>query len=121
MFLFAVPYTIDMERRWTSFNSEITNSEFLAIPAHDRAALFGAMKAYRLALPGGFVVKNYGDGLMMIKAANKTQGRCLFFSVRESGGEEVLTALLAYKKETQEVPANVLATAKARMKTPKGE
>lgn len=68
-----------------------------------------------MEVAGGFVVKSYGDGLMMIKAANHTQGRCLFFTVREEQGDEVLTALVAYKKETQEAPERVIETARKRM------
>ncbi len=91
------------------------DKEFRAIPSTDLADLFGAMKAYRQELDGGFTIKRYGDGLMMIKANNRSQGRCLFFSLKEDDGVEVLTALLAYKKETNEVPKRLLDTARDRM------
>jgi hypothetical protein len=74
------------------------------------------MKAYQMKLPGGFLIKSYGDGLMMIKAANRTSGRCLFFSSAMEAGTEILTALLGYKKETDEVPKQVLDTARARLR-----
>lgn len=73
------------------------------------------MKAYRLELETGFVVKSYGDGLMMIKAANRTAGRCLFFMVSGEDSDS-LVALLAYKKESDEAPKRVLETALERMK-----
>lgn len=61
-----------------------------------------------MELPGGYKVRSYGDGLMMIKATNRTSGRCLFFSVVELDGVEVLTALLAYKKESSDAPLHLL-------------
>ncbi|MGV3616121.1 MAG: type II toxin-antitoxin system RelE/ParE family toxin [Fimbriimonas sp.] len=110
-----------MPRRWTSFDSEVTNREFLALPEDDRKALFGAMKLFRLEAAGGYVVSNYGDGLLMIKAANQTQGRCLFFTIREVDGVEVATALLAYKKESQKAEKQKMETARQRMRMARGE
>jgi len=79
------------------------------------------MKKYADNEPSGWVVKDYGAGLFMIKAANQTQGRCLFFTVRpqETVGQastEELVALLAYKKETQEAPDQMIETARQRLK-----
>jgi len=79
------------------------------------------MRAYEQELDIGFVVKEYGEGLLMIKAANRTAGRCLFFSVQELEGTEVLTALLIYKKESQEAPKHVVETARERLKRCKEE
>jgi hypothetical protein len=104
-----------MARRWRSFDQETTDQEFLSIPLTDMIALFDAMRLYALEAPGGFVVKSYGKGLMMIKATNQTSGRCLFFTVSDTEGDQALTALLAYKKESDEVPARVLTTARQRM------
>ena len=93
-----------------------TNRELLALPEADFLRLTAAMKAYAIEEPSGYVIKNYGEGLMMIKDASHGQGRGLFFSVRIVGGEEVLTLLLAYKKESQEAPARVIETARRRMR-----
>jgi hypothetical protein len=107
---------MNMSRRWSSFDTETTNAEFLVIPQPDRAALFGAMKAYKLGLPSGYTLKNYGDRLQMIKASNRTAGRCLFFSVQKAGEDELLVVLLAYKKETDEAPKRLVETARHRMR-----
>lgn len=87
-----------------------------ALPQEDYHRLSAAMLAYRLAAASGFQVKNYGQGVMMIKDDSRGQGRCLFFTVRQEGGEEVLTALLVYKKEGQKAPTNQIAVARARMR-----
>lgn len=78
------------------------------------------MNAYAREIEGRYVLKNYGDGLLMVKATNQTQGRVLFFAVHEENGVEILTALLAYKKETQEVLANIMATARQRLRNTRG-
>ncbi len=114
--MYDIAYTIDMPRRWRSFDIVTTNRELASLPTRDFLSLTDAMRSYRLELEGGFIVKSYGQGLMMIKATNQTQGRCLFFSIAAgSDGAEVLIALLFYKKETQEVPISVLETARQRM------
>lgn len=110
-----------MSRHWSSFDRDVTNREFAEIPGRDLAALFRAMKKFGLYDPSGWVVKDYGDDLRMIKAANQSQGRCLFFTTREvlgNNGEahEELVVLLAYKKETQEAPAAVIERARQRMR-----
>jgi hypothetical protein len=104
-----------LTRRWSSFNREVTNREFAALPQRDYADLTQAMKAYRQDIGAGYELKNYGGGLMMVKSSSGTQGRCLFFTIREEAGVEVLTALLIYKKETQEVPRRIEETARERM------
>jgi phage-related protein len=103
-------------RHWSSFDYDTTNREFLALPGRDRAA-----PKYAKGEEGRWIVKDYGDGLMMIKPSNRTQGRCLFFTVREIEGHEELIALLAYKKESQGAPARVLDTARERMRRARGE
>ena len=92
-----------------------TNRELLALPQTDFLRLTAAMKAYAIDESSGYVVKSYGDRLMMIKDASHGQGRGLFFSVRVVGGEEVMTLLLVYKKESREAPARVVETARRRM------
>jgi hypothetical protein len=62
------------------------------LPARDAADPFVAIKAYRLEEERGFVIKGYGDDLTIIKASNRTQGCCLFFSLSEVDGAEVLAA-----------------------------
>lgn len=74
------------------------------------------MLHYRMGHGVGFVTKHYGKGLMMIKAANRTAGRCLFFCAPPSdAGETTLIALAAYKKESVDAPERVLAAARHRM------
>lgn len=102
-------------RRWRAFDSETINRELSALPKEDFLHLTQAMLAFRKAQGSGYVVKNYGDGLLMLKDDSKGQGRCLFFSIRKQGDEEVLTALVVYKKESQEAPARVIKKARQRM------
>ena len=106
-----------MTRRWISFDYEVTNKEFAALPVEDRQSLFKAMKAYGEVAESGFVVKDYRGGLYMLKPTNRTQGRCLFFRKVKKSDSETLVALLIYKKESLEVLRNILATAKQRLAT----
>ena len=62
---------------------------------------------------GGYVVKGYGDGLLMIKATNGRSGRCLFFTLDEED-PTLAIALLGYKKESDEAPKNLVAAARER-------
>lgn len=100
-----------MRGRWTSFDTPTTNAEFLTIPQPDRRALFYAMERYAEGDDVGFEVKDYGDGLLMIKKRGPA-GRCLFFS--HDSEEKLLVALLAYKKESDEAPKNLLESARER-------
>ena len=72
----------------------------------DRIGLFEAMKLYRIGASTGYVLKSYGNRLLMIKPKNG-QGRCLFFCLNEKAGKQELVALLAYKKEGQKLPQRV--------------
>jgi phage-related protein len=72
------------------------------------------MKLYRQDAGIGYLVKNYGDGLWMIKPQHG-QGRCLFFMIAKSTESTELIALLAYKKESRKAPDRLLALAKQRM------
>ena len=55
--------------------------------------------------------KNYGGGLLMLKK-NRTSGRLLFSNDPECGPRPV--SLLFYKKESDEAPAHLIATARER-------
>lgn len=61
----------------------------------------------------GYVIKDYGDGILMIKATNGTSGRCLFFTIDEDE-PTLAVALLGYKKEGTEAPKAVIQTARER-------
>ena len=88
----------------------------LTLPPEDYYRLSQAMLGYRKASGSGYVVKNYGRGLFMIKDDSRGQGRCIFFSARQEQGDELLTALLVYKKESREVPARVIEAARKRLR-----
>jgi len=90
--------------------------QFKSIPYEERARLFRAMKLYASFAEIGYVVKNYGSGLHMIKRSDG-QGRCLFFLSHEEEGVQTLVALLAYKKETQKLPERLRRLALERMKS----
>ncbi len=109
-------YTPTVTRRWRAFDAETINKEMRDLPQEDYFRLSQAMLAYRMDTGSGYVVKNYGEGLMMVRDGSHGAGRCLFFSVREEQGVEVLVALLVYKKESQEAPKRVIDTARQRMK-----
>ncbi len=81
----------------------------------DCIRLFGAMKLYANDAGVGYIVKSYGDGLMMIKP-KESQGRCLFFTVIENSERQTLVAILAYKKEGQKLPERVRKLAQERIK-----
>lgn len=102
-------------RHWSSFDSSVTDREFAALNVDDRVSLFEAMKLYRMDAGVGYVVKSYGQGILMIKP-KAGQGRCLFFGVVETQGSLELVALLAYKKESQKVPRRLLDLASERMR-----
>jgi len=73
------------------------------------------MKLYGIEAGKGYVVKNYGEGLMMIKPRDG-QGRCLFFCTAQQADVVSLVALLAYKKETTKLPDRVKDLAMTRMR-----
>lgn len=107
-------YHIAVVRKFEAFDQATINEEFLALTRADFRDLTHAMAQYQRGEESGYIVKNYGDGLMMIKG--NRQGRCLWFSTdRIEDGIQVLTALLVYKKETMRVPDRILQTARERM------
>ena len=63
-----------------------------------------------------YIVKAMETGLMMLKASNRTSGRCLFFFKESSGDKVRLVALLFYKKENAEAPKHLIETAHRRMR-----
>ncbi len=103
-----------MIRKWQAFDVETINREMLALTQEDKAKLHSAMKECRQNSGIGYIVKSYGNEVMMIRANDHSQGRCLFFSVSEVNGVQILTALVVYKKEKDEVPASVLKRAEKR-------
>lgn len=105
-----------MGGKWESFNEVVTTTEFLTIPQPDQGALKYAMERYGKGQNVGWVLKNYGDGLMMLKAKNRSAGRCLFFMISETDPARFV-ALLFYKKESDEAPAHIMETARQRMAT----
>lgn len=103
-----------MARRWESFHEPTTTAEFLSIPQPAQAALKYAMERYAKGQDVGWMVKDYGGGLSMLKPRNRTAGRCLF-TARPEGGTERLIALLFYKKESDEAPNALIEAARKRM------
>ena len=114
--MYDIPYNNDVTRHWKSFDKRITDKEFQSLAIDDRIGLFEAMKLFALDASIGYTVKNYGEGLMMVKPKDG-QGRCLFFTQIEKAGQLELIALLAYKKEGQKLPISVRRTAFARKKS----
>jgi phage-related protein len=90
--------------------------EFFELPIADAQELRLAMGLYQKDAGIGYDVRSYGDGLRMLKPTGGAAGRCLFFRADVVGGLEVLTVVLIYKKESQEVPAHVMDTARKRMR-----
>jgi len=52
----------------------------------------------------------------MLTDGGRGQGRCLFFKVIKVKDEELLVALLFYKKETPKAPERLIDTARNRMR-----
>ena len=107
-----------MKREWAYFDPETVVAEFAALPAKDRAKLLALMEHYRtvgLDNPSPAMVDDYGDGIKRLRHIKSAyQGRLLFFAVDRTAGFERLIALTVYKKESQDVPQNVLDRAKSR-------
>lgn len=95
-----------------AFDEKRIAKELDDLPRHDRAKLVAALEAFEDGEEAGWSVKLYGDGLKMITDSGRGQGRCLFFF--EVDGDAVIVKI--YKKETQDVPKAVLATALRRKK-----
>lgn len=114
-----------MKRKFEPFDAETIKKEFFAVPEPDASNLKAAMSLYQRDAGIGYEIKNYGEGLMMLKATNRSQGRNLFFvsetTVDAETGEQTerLIVVLIYKKESQEAPARIIETARRRMKETK--
>lgn len=106
---YGMAYNAWVTRHWKSFDKEVTDKEFAALPLDDRIDLFEAMKLYRLDVPKGYVIKSYGDGLMMIKPQNG-RGRCLFFTEVEVAGIRELVAPFGLQEGEPEAPGAKKAT-----------
>jgi|GEM_PF-1710799 len=101
-------------RKFIAYDAETINEELLSLSKADFLDLTLAMEYFQNASEAKYTVKNYDDGLMMIKG--NRQGRCLWFFKGETvDGIEILIVVLVYKKETQRVPSKVLETARSRM------
>ena len=100
-----------MRRKFEPFNSDVIRKEFFSLPATDATALRIAMAAYQMELGTGCVIKDYKDGLWMLKDASRVQGRCLFFRQEPHR----LVVVLIYKKESDEAPLRVIDAARKRM------
>ena len=109
-----------MLRKFEPFDEAVIIRELRELPRDERRALFWAMENYQNDSGFAYLVKSYGDGLMMIRDRSHGQGRCLFFkreSVVQPDGTKLerLISLLVYKKESNNVPEAVLKTARQRM------
>jgi len=82
------------------------------IPQPDRGLLFFAMQRFARGDDAGFTLKDYGDGLLMLKKKGRS-GRSLFFTYDENDKAK-LVLLLAYKKESDEAPESLVRTARER-------
>lgn len=97
---------------WVNFDDATLVAEMRTIPQPDRGLLFYSMDRYAKGDDAGFTFKDCGDGLCMLKKKGRF-GRSLFFTYDEAKRSE-LVLLLAYKKESDEAPAHVIATARER-------
>lgn len=108
-----------MQREWIYFNFETIQAEFADLPDKDRAKLLSLLEHYRtvgLGNPSPAQVDDYGDGLYRLRHIKPAyQGRLIFFAVERVAGFERLVVLTVYKKQSQEVPQNVLDRARTRM------
>jgi len=97
---------------WTNFDDEVLVAEMRTIPQPDRGLLFFAMERYAKGDEAGFVVKDYGGDLFMLKKRGRS-GRSLFFTYDETDRTK-LVLLLAYKKESDEAPDHLIEAARSR-------
>ncbi len=98
--------------QWVNFDDDILVAEMRTIPQPDRGLLFFAMQRFAQGDDAGFTVKDYGDDLFMLKKKGRS-GRSLFFTYDERDRTS-LVLLLAYKKESDEAPPNLIRTARER-------
>ena len=61
------------------------------------------------------MIDDYGDGIKRLRHIKSAyQGRVLFFATESRAGYEKLIVLTVFKKQSQDVPNNVLARARER-------
>ena len=101
-----------MGRKFRPFDLDTIRKEFEALSHDDFLDLTHAMKLLQDEAGIGYTVKDYGNGLKMVKGSR--QGRCLW-TEHESG--LVMVAVLVYKKESEETPKHIMDTARSRMKS----
>lgn len=100
--------------KWGNYDDATLVAEMRTIPQPDRGLLFFSMERYAKGDEAGFVLKSYGEGLLMPKK-DKRSGRSLFFAY-DPDERTTLVLLLAYKKEKDEVPAQLIDAARTRMR-----
>ncbi len=107
-----------MNREWIFYNRKVIQAELDGIPAKDAAKLTSLMEHYRtagLSNPAPALIDDYGGGIKRLRHVKPAyQGRLIFFIVDRTAGFERLVVLTVYKKQSQDVPQNILDRAKAR-------
>ena len=108
-----------MRREFVYFDFDIIRSEFAALTDKDRAKLLALLEHYRnagLGNPSPAQIDDYGEGLYRLRHIKPAyQGRLLFFAIERVAGFERLVVLTVFKKQSQDVPQNILDRARSRM------
>lgn len=108
-----------MRREWVYFDFETIQGEFADLPDKDRAKLLSLLEHYRtvgLGNPSPAMIDDYGGGLYRLRHIKPAyQGRLIFFAVERLAGLERLVILTVYKKQSQDVPQNILERSRSRM------
>ena|SRR5579862_3222506 len=108
-----------MRREWVFFDQGVVQAELDALPARDASKLISLMTHYRtvgLENPSPAMIDDYGDGIKRLRHIKPAyQGRMLFFAIDRVAGFERLVVLTVYKKESRDVPQNMLDRARSRM------
>ncbi len=110
-----------MRREFDFFDDGIIEQEMEDLPAKDAANLIAVMDHYETVGfddPKPAKIQDYGEGIRSIRHVRPNyKGRALFYVGESSPGYQKLWILTVYKKESQEVPRNVLDRAKTRKAT----
>jgi phage-related protein len=108
-----------MPPKWGVANTETIKAEFIALPDRDEAKLLSLMEHYEtvgFGNPSPAQIDDYGDGIYRLRHIKPAyQGRLIFFAVERVAGLEKLVVLTVFKKQSQDVPQNVLDRARVRM------
>lgn len=111
-------YTQQMRRERVFFDQGVIRAELDDLPAKDASKLTSLMEHYRTAgsdNPSPVMIDDYGGGIKRLRHIKPAyQGRLLFFTMDRTAAFERLVALTIYKKQSQDVPRNVLERAKSR-------